>query len=78
MLFRAGLAAVLPLDDEGAEFVAIDFREHDVDIGKAAVGDEHLFAVEHVMAPIVTQLCRRLGGHRVRAGAGFSQRVRGD
>ena len=35
------------LDDEGGEVFSIHFREDDVDVGEAAVGDPHLLAVEN-------------------------------
>ena len=72
MFFGAGLAAFLPLDDESGKLIAVDFGEHNEDVRKTAVGDEHLLAVEKVMLAVIAQLCRRFGGHRVRARAGFS------
>src|SRR6476469_6350312 len=47
VFFRAGLAAVLSLNDEGGELVAVDFGKDDIDVREAAVRDEHLLAVEH-------------------------------
>ena len=78
VFFRARRQPVLPLDDERRELVAIDLREHDEDVGKAAVGDEHLLAVENVVRAVVAQPRGRFRGHCVGTGACFGQRVSGD
>ena len=36
-----------PFDDERREQLAVHFREHDEEVGEAAVGDPHLLAVQH-------------------------------
>ena len=65
VFFGAVLAAFLTFNDERREFVTINFRKHDEDVREAAVGDEHLFAVEDVFRPIVTQFRGRFRIHRV-------------
>ena len=78
VLFRSWRQSFLSLDDEGGEFVAINFREHDKDVGKAAVGDEHLFAVKNVMRAVFAQPRRRFCSHRVGTGPCLGKRVRCD
>src|SRR5260370_18308043 len=72
VFFRAVLTAFLSLNDEGREFVAIDFREHDEDVGKATIGNEHLFAVEDVVRAVVVYLIGRFSGHSVRTRPRFT------
>ena len=67
VFFRAVLAALLALDNESGKLVAVDFREHDEDVGESAVGNKHLLAVENVVGIVVSQLRGRLRVHRVRA-----------
>src|SRR5256885_10118277 len=42
LLAAHGEAGRAALDDQRRELVAIDFQEHHVHVGKAAVGDPHL------------------------------------
>ena len=65
MFFRTGLTAFLSLDNECCELVAIYFRKHDINVSKATVGNEHFLAIENVFLAIVTELGRRLCGHRI-------------
>ncbi len=78
MLFGARGQSRLAFDDERAELVAVDFRKDDEDIGKTAVRDPHLLAVEDVFLAVFTQTRRCLRCHRVRTRARFRQRVRSD
>ena len=66
MFFRAGGETGLALNDEGAEFVAINFGKDDKDVREAAVGDPHLLAIKKVMRAVRTQLRRGFRGHRIR------------
>ena len=65
MFFRAGLTAFLPLDNERGEFIAIDFREHHINVGEATVGDEHFLAVENVVRAVGAQFRSRFCGQRI-------------
>ena len=78
MFFSAGRQSLLSFDDESRELVAVDFCEHDEDVGKAAVGDEHLFAVKNVMRAVFAQARVRLCRHRVGTRSCFGQRISGD
>ena len=68
VLFFAALHAECALDEERREMLAVDFREDHEQIGKAAVGDPHLLAVEQEAA---VRLSRRLGAgaERIRSGS---------
>ncbi len=64
------------LDEEGGEFVAVNFRENREEIGEAAVGDPHLRAVQQVVTAVG---CERRGGprsERVGSGLRLGERVR--
>ena len=65
VFFRAVLAALLALDNESGKLVAVDFREHNEDVGESAVGNEHLLAVENVVGTVVTQFRGRFRGHGI-------------
>ena len=47
------------LDEERREFLAADFGEDGVEIGRAAVGDPHLLAVEDVVLAVGAQVGAR-------------------
>ncbi len=76
--FGAGReAGVAALDDEAGEFFAVDFGEDDVDVGKAAVGDPHLLAVEHPVLAIGREHGARAGSLRVGAGLRLGEAIGG-
>src|SRR5438270_719014 len=63
---HAGRALV---DDEGAEVLAVDFRERDVDVGESSVAEPHLLAVQDPLFAVGRKDRARLGVHGVAGGA---------
>ncbi len=59
------------------KLLAVDLGEHDVDVGKAAVGRPHLFAVQEPRSVSLPNGARPRA-QRIRAGPGFAQTVRAD
>ncbi len=48
------------LDDERGKFFAVNFREHDVDVRKTAVGDPHFLAVENPVFSVGQKVSARV------------------
>ena len=63
--------------DEGAEQLAVDFREDDEEVCEPAVGDPHLLAVQEEAAVRLSGGAR-LGAERIGTRARFAQAVRAD
>ena len=79
VLFVAGAHAwESALDDEGGEVLAVDFREHDEDVGEAAVGDPHLLAGQREAAVRQLRGARGMRAERIGSRAGLAERIRAD
>ena len=65
-------------DDERGEFLAVHFREYDVEIRKAAVGDPHFLAVQDVVRAFLVQLGASQKILRIAAGLRFGKAIRSD
>ena len=65
------------LDQEGGEMLLVDLGEDGEQLGKAAVGDELLGAVQDIVLAVVGEHRRGLGAEGVAAGAGLGQTVGG-
>src|SRR5262249_31361980 len=64
-------------DDEGGKLVAVDFGEHDEEVGESPVGDPHLSAAQDEAA--VGLPCRpRFRAERVRSRSRLAERIRAD
>ena len=66
------------LHQKRRELLAADFGEDGEQIRRAAVGDPHLLAVEHVVRAVGAQIGARLQRHRVRSRMRLAQAVRAD
>ena len=67
-----------PLDQEGRESFAVDFREDGEQISQAAVGDPGLLAVEHVVPAVGREPGARARGEGVGPGLRLGKRVGAD
>ena len=64
------------IDDEGGQvLVVVDLGKDNHHVGKSAVGDPHLLAVDDVMFAVFGQLGRGLAAVGVRSAAGLGQAV---
>ena len=55
-----------------------DFREDGEEVGRAAIGDPHLLAVQDVVRAVRAQIGARLRGQSVGAGVRLGQAIRAD
>src|SRR2546423_9460822 len=65
VLFGTGRDAFLFFDNERTEFIAINLRKHDEDVGKAAISDKHLLAIEDVVRAVCAKPRRCFRRHGV-------------
>ncbi len=73
--FASGITA---LDDEGGEFLAVDFGEHDIQVRETAIGDPHLLPVQNIVRAFAVQFGAREGILRVGAGLRLAETIRAD
>ncbi len=66
----------ISFDQKRRELLAINFRENCKQVGKAGVGDPHLFAVQNVVLAIRGKHGASAAVERVRSGRRFRKRVR--
>jgi len=66
------------LDQESREFFPINFGEDGKEVGYAAVGGPHFFAVEDVVLAVRRERGSAADVHSVGAGSGLRKRVGGD
>jgi len=77
VLFVPGLeAGKTPLHDERREFLAVNLRKHNVNVGKSAVGNPHLLSVQNVVGSFGVQFRARQRILRVRSCLRFGKAVR--
>ena len=62
-------------DERGQVLVVVNLGKDDHHVGKPAIGDPHLLAVDDVVLSVLGQLRRRLAAVGVRSAAGLSQAV---
>ncbi len=72
---KTGRAA---LDDEAGKFLAVDFREDDVDVGESAVGDPHFLAVENPVLAVGREHGAGARGERIGSGLRLGEAVAGE
>src|ERR1019366_125543 len=61
----------ITLDQEGGELLAIHLAEYREQVGEAAVGDPHFFAVEDVVPAVGREYRPRAAVHGIAGGGGF-------
>src|SRR5205823_4670300 len=71
------LYAKAALDEKSRELLAAYFGEHREQIGRAAVGDPHLLAIQDVVCAVWRQIGPSAGSQRVGTGMRLGQRIGG-
>src|ERR1700752_3914600 len=78
LFFRSGRkTGRAALDDEAGEFLTIYFSEDNIDVGKSAVRNPHLLAIQNPILAVGRKDRARASSERIRASLRFGEAVAG-